>query len=84
MLKEEIEFYGSCSAQKCRRSTTTNRIRCPRLEESGELIITGRGGEGEEEILVYYEVEICLCFHQRKCRKKSQKFANKIIVQAGT
>jgi len=52
MLKEEIEFMGPVRLRNVEEAQQRIVAVVRRLEESGDLIISGRGGEGGEEILV--------------------------------
>ncbi len=52
MLKEEIEFMGPVRLKNVEEAQQRIVAVVRRLEESGDIIISGRGGEGGEEILV--------------------------------
>lgn len=52
MIKEEIEFMGPVRLKNVEEAQQKLVAAIRRLEESGELIIEGRGGGGEDEIVV--------------------------------
>ena len=52
MIKEEIEFMGPTRMKNVEEAQQKIVAVIRRLEESGELIVSGRGGEGGDEILV--------------------------------
>ncbi len=52
MIKEEIEFMGPTRLKNVEEAQQKIVGVVRRLEEAGELIISGRGGEGGDEILV--------------------------------
>ncbi|MGC8846799.1 MAG: FliG C-terminal domain-containing protein, partial [Candidatus Hydrogenedens sp.] len=52
MLKEEIEFMGPVRLKNVEEAQQRIVAVIRRLEEAGDLIITGRGEGGGEEILV--------------------------------
>ncbi len=52
MIKEEIEFMGPTRMKNIEEAQQKIVAVIRRLEESGELIVSGRGGEGGDEILV--------------------------------
>jgi flagellar motor switch protein FliG len=52
MIKEEIEFMGPVRMKNVEEAQLTIVTVLRRLEESGELIVSGRGGGDADEILV--------------------------------
>jgi flagellar motor switch protein FliG len=52
MIKEEIEFMGPVRLKSVEEAQQKIVAVIRRLEESGELVVSGRGGGGTEEILV--------------------------------
>lgn len=52
MIKEEIEFMGPVRLRNVEEAQQKIVAVIRRLEETGELIIQGRGGAGEDEIVV--------------------------------
>ncbi len=52
MIKEEIEFMGPVRLRNVEEAQQKIVAVVRRLEESGEVIISGRGGGGEDEIVV--------------------------------
>ncbi len=52
MIKEEIEFMGPTRLKNVEEAQQKIVGVIRRLEEAGELVISGRGGEGGDEILV--------------------------------
>ena len=52
MIKEEIEFMGPVRLRDVEEAQQKIVAAIRRLEEAGELIIEGRGGGGEDEIIV--------------------------------
>lgn len=52
MIKEEIEFMGPVRLRNVEEAQQKIVTVIRRLEEAGELIVEGRGGGGEDEIIV--------------------------------
>lgn len=52
MIKEEIEFMGPVRLKNVEEAQQKIVVAIRQLEEAGELIIEGRGGGGENEIVV--------------------------------
>ncbi|MCH7908002.1 MAG: flagellar motor switch protein FliG [Candidatus Hydrogenedentes bacterium] len=52
MIKEEIEFMGPVRLKNVEEAQQKIVAVIRRLEEAGELIVEGRGGDGDDEIVV--------------------------------